>query len=37
VTPQSLLATFYHLLDISPETELPDQQSRPICLVSLGG
>jgi hypothetical protein len=36
VTPQDLLATFYHLLGIPPETELPDQQGRPIRLVGQG-
>jgi hypothetical protein len=36
VTPQDLLATFYHLLGIPAETELPDQQGRPIRLVGQG-
>jgi hypothetical protein len=34
VTPHDLVATFYSLLGIPPETELPDQLGRP---VRLGG
>ena len=36
VTPQDILATCYDLLGIPPETELPDQQGRPVRLVGSG-
>jgi hypothetical protein len=34
VTPHDVVATLYHLLDIPPETELPDPLGRP---VRIGG
>jgi hypothetical protein len=34
VTPHDVVATLYSLLGISPETELPDPQGRP---VRVGG
>ncbi|HEV3258584.1 MAG TPA: DUF1501 domain-containing protein [Gemmataceae bacterium] len=36
VTPHDLIATFYSLLGIPPETELPDQLGRPIRLGGSG-
>jgi hypothetical protein len=36
VTPHDLLATFYNLLGIAPELELPDQLGRPVRLAGPG-
>jgi hypothetical protein len=36
VTPHDLIATFYSLLGIPPETELPDALGKPIHLVGAG-
>jgi Protein of unknown function (DUF1501) len=36
VTPHDLLATFYHLLGVPPDVELPDQQGRTIRLAGHG-
>jgi hypothetical protein len=36
VTPHDLLATFYSLLGIPPETQLPDQLGRPVRLAGPG-
>jgi hypothetical protein len=36
VTPHDVLATCYALLGIPPETELPDQQGRPVRIVGSG-
>jgi hypothetical protein len=36
VTPHDLIATFYSLLGIGTETELPDQLGRPVRLVGPG-
>jgi hypothetical protein len=36
VTPHDLIATFYSLLGIAPETELPDQLGRPVRLAGDG-
>ncbi|HJT78612.1 MAG TPA: DUF1501 domain-containing protein, partial [Gemmataceae bacterium] len=36
VTPHDLLATFYQLLGIPPDTALPDPLGRPVRLVGPG-
>jgi hypothetical protein len=36
VTPQDLVATFYHLLGIPPDTEVRDPQDRPFALAKDG-